>query len=151
MHSAKSTALLTKQFWTIFGLYMAPIPSADGEKINWINYKTEVRFVRFRLQTNNNTASVAIELSHPDLNIQTQQFEQLLLFKKQFQEIGGTDWRWQKMNKDEGDKVTSTVETSIEHVSLLNESHWPQIISFFKSNLISLDAFWCSYKFALQD
>jgi hypothetical protein len=103
------------------------------------------------LQTNNNTASVAIELSHPDLNIQTQQFEQLLLFKKQFQEIGGTDWRWQKMNKDEGDKVTSTVETSIEHVSLLNESHWPQIISFFKLNLISLDAFWCSYKFALQE
>lgn len=151
MHLGKSASLLTKQFWTVFGQYMAPIPSADGEKINWINYKTEVRFIRFRLQSINTIASVAIELSHPDSNVQEQQFEQLGLFKKQFQQICGTDWRWRKMNKDEENKITCSIETSIENVSIMNESQWPQIISFFKPRLISLDNFWCSYKFVLQD
>lgn len=151
MHLDKSASLLTQQFWTVFGQYMAPIPSADGEKINWINYKTEVRFIRFRLQSINSIASVAIELSHPDINVQQQQFEQLGLFKKQFQQICATDWRWRKMNKDERNKITCSIETSIENVSIMNESQWPQIISFFKPRLISLDNFWCSYKFALQD
>ena len=72
--------MLTKQFWTTFGQYIAPVFSAEGEKINWINYKTAVKFIRFRLQANNNVASIAIELSNPDINIQLQQFQQLVIF-----------------------------------------------------------------------
>lgn len=151
MHSSKSAAMLTKQFWTTFGQYIAPVFSAEGEKINWINYKTAVKFIRFRLQANNNVASIAIELSNPDINIQLQQFQQLTMFKKQFQKICGMDWEWQKMINDGHGKITCTIEVSIGDVCVMNISQWPQIISFFKSKLISLDTFWCTYKFALQD
>lgn len=149
-YSDKSSSLLRRQFWTVFGQYMAPIPSADGEKINWINYKTEVRFIRFKLQLINNKEAIVIELSHPDLNVQLQQFEQLELFKKQFQQIVGTDWRWQKMNKNAVDKINCTIETLIENVNINMEFQWPEIISFFKPRLIALDNFWCSHKFAFQ-
>lgn len=81
-YSGKSPSLLSQKFWTVFGQYMAPIPSAQGEKINWINYKTAVRFIRFKLQLINNMAAIVIELSHPDLDVQLQQFEQFELFKK---------------------------------------------------------------------
>ncbi len=149
-YSDKSSSLLRRQFWTVFGQYMAPIPSADGEKINWINYKTEVRFIRFKLQLINNKEAIVIELSHPDLNVQLQQFEQLELFKKQFQQIVGTDWRWQKMNKNAVDKINCTIETLIENVNINMEFQWTEIISFFKPRLIALDNFWCSHKFAFQ-
>ena len=143
--------MLTKQFWTTFGRYIAPVFSAEGEKINWINYKTAVKFIRFRLQANNNVASIAIELSNPDINIQLQQFQQLVIFKKQFQKIFGMDWEWKKMINDGHGKITCTIEVSIGDVSVMNIFQWPQIISFFKPKLISLDTFWCGYKFAFHD
>ena len=143
--------MLTKQFLTTFGQYIAPVFSAEGEKINWINYKTAVKFIRFRLQANNNVASIAIELSNPDINIQLQQFQQLTMFKKQFQKICGMDWEWKKMINDGRGKITCTIEVSIGDVSVMNISQWPQIISFFKPKLISLDTFWCGYKFAFHD
>ncbi len=40
MFSKQEASQLRKDFWTAFGLYMRPIPSAEGDKINWINYKT---------------------------------------------------------------------------------------------------------------
>lgn len=143
--------MLTKQFWTTFGQYITPVFSAEGEKINWINYKTAVKFIRFRLQANNNIASIAIELSNPDINIQLQQFQQLVIFKKQFQKIFGMDWEWKKMINDGHGKITCTIEVSIGDVSVMNIFQWPQIISFFKPKLISLDTFWCGYKFAFHD
>lgn len=109
MYSKQSASLLRQQFWTAFGQYMAPVISAEGEKINWVNYKTGEKFIRFNMQCINNAANIAIELSHPDIVLQQQQFDQLSKFKKQFQQVCGNDWRWQKMIQDEHNKIISSM------------------------------------------
>ena len=144
------TSILRPQFWSVFGKYMAPVPSAKGEKINWINYKTGVKFTRFNMQCFNNSVFIAIEFSHPDIVLQQQQFDQLAKFKKQFQELCGNDWRWQKTVPEGNNKTISSIAVSIDDVNIMNQSDWPKIISFLKMRLISLDKFWCDYKFALQ-
>ena len=40
MYTKQEAAQLRKEFWTAFGQYMKPVPTEDGEKVNWINYKT---------------------------------------------------------------------------------------------------------------
>jgi hypothetical protein len=50
MFSKQETAQLRKEFWTVFGQYMSPILSAAGEKISWINYKTGVKGVQFKME-----------------------------------------------------------------------------------------------------
>lgn len=150
MYSKHAASLLTQQFWTAFGQYMSPVLSAEGEKINWVNYKTGVKFIRFTMQSINSTATITIELSNADIVTQQQQFNRLVQFKNQFIQECGNDWRWQKMTTDKHDKIVSSISTSIENVSILNKSEWPKIISFFKPHLISLDKFWSNYKFALQ-
>jgi len=144
------TSILKPQFWSVFGKYMAPVPSAEGEKINWINYKTGVKFIRFNMQCTGNAVFIALEFSHPDTVLQQQQFDQLATFKKQFQELCGNDWRWQKTVPEGNNKTISSIAVSIDDVNIMNQSDWPKIISFLKMRLISLDKFWCDYKFALQ-
>ena len=83
----QSSSQISSQFWMMFGKYMAPVLSAEGEKINWINYKTGVRNLRFKMQVNKSSITIAIELEHLDILLQQQQFEILLNFKKQFHTI----------------------------------------------------------------
>ncbi len=49
MFSKQDASKLKKEFWTAFGRYMKPVLSADGEKINWINYKTGEKDIVFKM------------------------------------------------------------------------------------------------------
>ena len=150
MYSKHAATLLTQQFWTSFGQYMLPVLSAEGEKINWVNYKTGIKYIRFTMQSISNIAIISIEFSHPDITQQQYQFDKLAAYKNQFIKECGDDWQWQKMEKTGDNKTISNVTASIKNVSVLNQSDWPEIITFFKPRLISLDRFWSNFKFALQ-
>jgi len=45
---------------------MRPVTAANGDRINWINYKTGVRNIYFRMDADINYASIAVELTHAD-------------------------------------------------------------------------------------
>lgn len=150
MYSKQPAPLVRQQFWTAFGQYMWPILSAGGEKINWVNYKTGVKFIRINMQCEDGVAFIAIELSQPDAGIQVWQFDQISQFKKQFQGICGADWKWKQFNSGNDKKLISSITAYLENVHILNQSDGPAIISFFKERIIALDNFWNEYQFALQ-
>ena len=143
-------SLKSQQFWKSFGQYRALIPSAEGNKINWINYKTEVKFIRFTIILINDNVIIRVELFNPDTLLQEEQFEQLLQFKKQFIEICGIDWTWAKLVTDEHGRISSSITSTLINASIVNEIDWPMIISFLKPRLISLDKFWTNFKFVFQ-
>jgi hypothetical protein len=59
-----------------FGQYMSPVHSAEGERINWINYKTGEKNIYFRMHADHSKASIAIEITHKDDGVQALYFEQ---------------------------------------------------------------------------
>ena len=75
MYSRQEVSFLTQQFWTAFGQYLAPILSAEGEKINWVNYKTGEKDVRFLMTTESGTAKISITFSHKDIVLQKLYFD----------------------------------------------------------------------------
>lgn len=66
MYSKLDASRLRQDFWTAFGQYMAPVPSAEGLKVNWINYKTGVKNFRFAMDAGTREASVMIVIHHPE-------------------------------------------------------------------------------------
>ncbi|MEQ9298615.1 MAG: DUF4268 domain-containing protein, partial [Cyclobacteriaceae bacterium] len=80
MYSRKEASQIKQEFWTTYGQYMRPIRSASGEKVNWVNYKTGVKHLRFISDADNHQARIGIELSHSDKDIQ-------LLFMEQFEQM----------------------------------------------------------------
>jgi hypothetical protein len=150
MYSKQEASQLRQEFWTSFGLYMTPVLSAEGEKINWINYKTGEKNIAFRMHADNKRATIAIELMHKDGEVQELYFEQFLQFKKMFKETIREEWNWQLHALDEHGKTVSRIYAEKGGVSIFQRSDWPELISFFKPRIIALDEFWSSIKYAFE-
>ena len=130
-----------QKFWTSLGQYLAPIPGAGGEKINWINYKTGIRNISFKMDVTNDHAYIAIEISHKDPEIQQLYFDKLRTLKPQFDSILDEDWIWERNAVSDEKKISRIYKTQTS-VNIFSENDWPGIISFLKPRLLLLDKFW---------
>lgn len=150
MYSKQQASQIRQSFWTTFGQYMSPILSADGEKINWINYKTGVKHVYFKLNADQKFASVEIQITHPALDEQKKVFDQFASMKNMLHETLNENWDWVLHTADENEKVVSRIFVEIAGKNIYNKEDWPALISFFKPRLISLDEFWSQAQYGFQ-
>jgi len=150
MYSKAEVTQLRQAFWTVFGQYMAPVPSAEGDTTNWINYKTGLKHVYFRMQADNRQAAIAIELTHPDASIRELFFEQFGEVKQLLHEALGEEWTWEAEATDANGLPLSRIYTELAPANLFNRDDWPALISFFKPRLMALDAFWTDAQYAFE-
>jgi hypothetical protein len=150
MYTREQASQLRQAFWTAFGQYIAPHLSAEGTKINWSNYKTGVKHVYFRMQAEKKTASIAIELTHPDPEIQELYFEQFQELKNVLHEFLGEEWDWDLHASDENGRTVSRIYKEIAPANVFNQDDWPKLISFFKPRIIALDEFWSNAKYSFD-
>jgi hypothetical protein len=150
MYSRQEASQLRQEFWTTFGQYLNPVLSAEGEKVNWINYKTGEKNITFRMHADNKKAIIAIELDHKDKDIQQIYFEQFLQFKNFFDEAIKEEWTWQLHGYDEHGKLISRIYKEKTGISIFQKQDWPELISFFKPRIIALDEFWSSVKYSFE-
>lgn len=150
MYKKERASQLRQAFWTTFGQYIAPHPSAEGIKANWINYNTGFRDVNFKMVAEGKVASIGIVLTHSDLEIQALFFEQFLALKNILHERVGEQWEWVLHTTDEYGKTISRIYKEISPVSIFNEHDWPALISFFKPRIIALDNFWSDAKYTFD-
>lgn len=150
MYTREQAALLRQAFWTALGKYLAPQRSADGLKTHWLNYRTGFKHLYFRLQADHRTASIAIEITHPDAEVQELFFGQLVEWKEMLHETLGEEWEWALHTRDENGKVISRIYQVLSPVNVFNQDDWPALISFFKPRLIALDAFWTNARYSFD-
>ena len=146
MYSKEQASQLRQEFWTTFGQYLAPVLSSEGLRVNWINYKTGFRHIAFKMNALNRSASIGIELSHPDAGIQELFFEQFLEFKNILHNYLSEEWTWELHHFTLEGKTISRIYTELKEVSIFNKNDWPALISFFKPRIIALDEFWNDVK-----
>jgi hypothetical protein len=149
MFTREEASRIRHEFWTTFGKYMSPVLSAEGMKINWVNYHTRVKDVYFRMDAGQRSSSVSISLEHADLDIQELYFEQFLQFKNMLHSALGEEWEWQLRVAVDG-KTISRIYKELPGVSVFNRDHWPDLISFFKPRIIALDSFWSDARYSFE-
>ena len=146
----RAEASLTKQeFWTAFGKYMSPILSAEGMKVNWVNYHTRLRDVHFRMDADQKSAAIYISIQHADPEIQELYFEQFLELKDLLHDTLQEEWEWQLRVPVDG-KIITRIYKEISDVSIFNKDQWPELISFFKQRIIALDTFWENARYSFE-
>ncbi|MES1225633.1 MAG: DUF4268 domain-containing protein [Bacteroidota bacterium] len=150
MFTKQEASILKQQFWTSFGQYMAPVPSANGLKINWINYKTGIKDLYFKMDADNKAATISIIIAHSDAALQTRFYNQFKQVKNLLKNALQEEWQWALLLPDENNKTVSRIYTSLTGVSIFKKEDWPQIISFFKPRIIALDNFWYDVKDAFE-
>lgn len=150
MYSRREASQLKQQFWTAFGQYMSPVPSAEGEKINWINYKTGEKHILFKMQADHKSALIAIELNHPDITVQQLVYEQFLQMKTLLHTTLEEEWNWQHLVYDDQGKLITCIYKKLADTSIYKKEDWPKLIEFFKKRIMDLDEFWSSGKYAFE-
>ncbi len=142
MYTRQEASQIRKKFWTSFGQYMRPIAGANGDTINWLNYKTGIRHLYFRMDADTEAASIAIELRHSDEELRNQLYAQLQQLKTILEETIGEEWSWQEDVTDEDGITISRIYKNLPGVNIFTEADWPLIITFLKPRIIALDNFW---------
>lgn len=142
MYSKAEKSNIKKEFWTSFGAYLKPVPNADGEKINWVNYKTGIRHIFFRMDADTKHCSISVEIKNPLKEEQEITFGRFISLKKIFTETCGKDWNWVEDTYDEDGSSLSKIFHEKKGVNIMKREDWPEIISFFKERMIKLDEFW---------
>jgi hypothetical protein len=150
MFSRQEASRIREEFWTAFGRYMSPVPSASGLKINWVNYHTGLKDVYFRMDAGQKFSAIYISMEHRDHEIQEMYFEQFTAYRALLHAQLEEEWQWQLRAPMPDGKVMSRIYREIPGVSVFNKDHWPELISFFKPRIIALDAFWEDAKYGFD-
>ncbi len=151
MFSKEEASKLKEQFWITFGKYMKPVPNAEGLFINWVNYKTGVKHIYFRMDAEQKYASVTIEIAHPDAGVRELLFEQFEAFKLILADTLNEQWDWQPLATNNFGKEVARIEIVFPKLSVYNQQQWPDIIAFLKPRIIALDEFWVDVKPIFED
>lgn len=146
MYTKQEASGIRRKFWTTFGIYMNPVPSAWQEKVNWLNYKTGIKDVFFRLHADNKMARICIEITHNDPMIRKIYFDHFLAMRNMLHNALQEEWVWKEETEDELGKQLTVIYIEISGVNVMEEKSWPSIIAFFKPRFIALDAFWGEVK-----
>ncbi len=150
MYTKNQVNQMKQEFWTAFGWYMKPVPSADGSPVNWKNYKTGIRHLYFRMQAERDFASISIAIQHPDDDIAELLYAQLLELKHLLEMELGEAWSWIPKDQISPEKNGYRVEKKLNSVNVLDKKYWPEIISFLKPRIIGLDAFWSNARYGFE-
>jgi hypothetical protein len=151
MYTREEISKLKQAFWTAFGGYMKPVLSAEGQTTSWLNYKTGINGIHFKMDADRDHAIIMILLSHNNASIRQAHYQQFSLLRSMLQEsLGEDDWIWKEEVTDLYGKPTSSISKTLEQVNVLNKSDWPTIISFFKPRIIALDEFWAMAKTSFE-
>jgi hypothetical protein len=129
---------------------MNPVPSSEGLKINWINYRTTFKDVYFRMDASQDVAIISISLEHKDEGMRELYFQQLEEFKTVLHATLGEEWNWKSNVQVAGQREVSRVYKEMHGYSIYSKEHWPELISFFKPRIIALDRFWEDARFGFE-
>lgn len=151
MYSKEEASKLRQQFWITFGKYMKPIPSAEGLPINWVNYKTGVKHIYFKMDAEQKQTKISITITHADLATRNLFFEQFMAYKILFNDAVNETWDWELNAVNEYGVSLSQISKTLTNVSIFNQQDWASIISFLKPRIIALDQFWIDVKPVFED
>lgn len=150
MYTREEASKARELFWTKFGKYMQPVSSAGGEKINWINYKTGIPNLSFKMNATKEEAYIGVEIAHKNEEQASKMYELFLTLKDAFEDAAGSDWLWEARYVNEYGQPLSRIYVVETGVNVFREDDWPAIISFLKPRLMQLDSFWNEHKMIFE-
>jgi len=144
MFSKEEAKNLTTLFWTSFGKYMKKHTVQFGKGKKWVNYKTGVKAVYFRMRADKRTSSISIDIQHQDEGIRELYYAQFEELKRVFTDLAG-EWTWEKRIYNEYGHPISKIYVEIDGVNIFNKDTWQTSFQFFEKYIVPLDEFWESF------
>lgn len=135
-----------EKFWSGFKEYMRGTLSSTEKRVNWLNYKTEVKDTYLRLICDGKTTAVCYDIQFKDAGIKAIFWEQLSELKKVLEASMQQVTIWEENLITKEGLVIGRIYWQLEDVNFYNDADWEKIYSFFKSRLLEFDEFYQEFK-----
>lgn len=146
MFSKEQARAIRSEFWTTLGKLMPPPSETDGRRVKWMNYKTGIKDLYFRMEADNKVARFSIDFQHSDPGMRALFFEQMEEFKLLLHNQMGFDLIWEDYYIVDGRKEISRIYIEKHGCNMFIKDNWPELFDFFKPKMIALDEFWQDVK-----
>jgi hypothetical protein len=133
-------------FWEEFKKRMSNHRSASGRKMNWLQYRTDLKDVYVRLETDKNGVRLCFDLQFKDTEIREIVWEQMGELKKVLTNEMGDDGIWEEHYRNESVPDFCRIYWEKNGLNFLNTTHKYEIFNFFEDRLIRFDSFYDTYK-----
>lgn len=135
-----------KRFYTTFGVYMRKHTPQSDYKLKWLNYKTGIKSIFFKVEATKRTGIVAIDITHSDEGMRELFFEQFVEFRKAFESYVTGEWIWDKEYELDNGQTICRIYIQKEGINVFKEDDWGDFFYFFEKHLVELDNFWTDFK-----
>jgi len=150
MYSKDEKKKYTTDFWNSFGLYMKKY-NTDFGRIKWVNYRTNVKDIYFRLDITNKKATVALELQHKDDGIRELMFDQFKELKVVLEDNVNGNLVWKEVDFNNFNQPISSISEELNNVSIYNRDDWQTTFHFFEKRIVGLHTFWVEFQEIFKD
>jgi len=150
MYSKDEKKKYTADFWNSFGFYMKKY-NVDFGRIRWVNYRTNVKDIYFRLDVTNKKATFSLELQHKNDGIRELFFEQFKELKVVLEDNIKADLIWEEVAFNSFNQPMSSISEELNNVSIYNRDDWTQIFHFFEKRMIGVHTFWVEFQEIFKD
>ena len=141
MYKRDELIAVKKEFWIRLGQYLAPVPSAFGLPVNWINYKSGITGIQVKLHADTHSAAVLMEIQGDDAHRQ-----KIIKVLRTMQNNWPPDFELRDSLLDEHGQNIARFEVWLQPANIMDKDSWPAIISFLKKHIIAFDAFWSEHR-----
>lgn len=146
MYTKDEKKVLKVDFWSHLKNQMEKIKNPHGSKVNWMHYNTGFNDLYFRMEANETSAKLCIDIQFADTGVREVFWEQFEEFKEMLDGIFKGKLIWEKNYLHENGKEISRIYLEKKEVNLYNKKDWDKMHLFLKLNFSKLDHFWFEYK-----
>lgn len=143
MFSKEERKAFHTEFWTAFGIYMRKHKPTAARQ--WLNYRTNIPDMYFRMEATHQFARVSIDLQMRDDDIREVFWEQWQELKRVFSDTCGDHWKWDELVEAPDGRLISRIGVEIPDVNIYNKSDWGKAFQFFEKHMVPLDEFWADF------
>jgi|TARA_B110000114_G_C14815457_1_gene286438 hypothetical protein len=145
MYSKEYKSEMKKLFYTSFGKYMSKNKSINDTKIKWLNYKTDIKDLYFKIDCNENYTKILIDIQHSDDEIRNLFFDQFLELEKLFIKTMGEKWTWDSEYLNSYGQKSSQISKTLKKVNIYDKKTWVTSFNFLEKRFIKIDKFWLNF------
>lgn len=146
MFSKEERKEIHQAFWKRFKSHAAKNRNAEGKRINWLNYPTNLKQIYVRLHADNKCARFSIDIQDKDEGIRDLIWEQFSELKKVLENEMPDSGIWNTMAFNLANQPIYRISWELKDVNMYNSDDEKQIFDFFVKHIQGFDRFYVEFR-----
>lgn len=142
MYSKEEKKELKVGFWTELNDKLTETGKAKGRNLEWMNYPTNIKRLFFRMEADETSARICIDLQFVSKGIREIYYLQFQELENKLKETFTTDVKFVPDYEHWNGKTISRIYCELNDVNVNNTEDWKKTHDFLTENFLNLDTFW---------